>query len=734
MDVGQVLGSFVAESRELLDEMEAALLECERRGATTDLVHAVFRAAHTLKGAAGIFGIDDIVAFTHVVETVLDRMRGGMLRMSDDLASLLLQCTDELRRLVEDVSVTGVREGRQLGPAAAALLDALREASGDDSAPGNQERSTSGAQAESASARAVLQSDAVPVIHADRPCAATPNWHLSLRFSAGVLANGMDPLSFLRYLTTFGSIAGMHVIEEGLPALEDMSPEDCYLGFELSYATSADRAKIEGAFEFVREDCRLVLLPPGSPLSDYAELIRTSREPEQVMRTALIQCGTLTDAEVERALEKAAAPTDAAAPDGGARAQVPDAHPAGGEARAADRRSIRVDADKLDRLIDLIGELIVAGANTNLIASRIGLAELGESASRLLRLVQEVRDCALTLRTVQIGATFARFHRVVRDVARQVGKDIELRISGAETELDKTVVERIADPLVHLVRNAIDHGIEPAHERRTRGKPERATVHLHAYHDSGTVVIEVRDDGGGIDADKVRARAIERGLIPADAVLSERDIFNLIMEPGFSTADRVTDLSGRGVGMDVVKRNVEELRGSIEIESEKGVGTTMRIRLPLTLAIIDGFRLQVGSACYVVPLELVEECVEIPEGHGADGNQFLDLRGTVLPCLRLRDLFGVRGPGPRRESAIVVRSAGERIGLVVDALLGELQTVIKPLGQVFRNLRGIAGSTILGSGSVALILDVPALIQLAAQRQADHGAVTSFPRLAAATL
>jgi len=332
---------------------------------------------------------------------------------------------------------------------------------------------------------------------------------------------------------------------------------------------------------------------------------------------------------------------------------------------------------------------------------------------------------------VQIGSTFNRFQRVVRDVAKELGKDIRLEISGGETELDKTVVERIGDPLTHLVRNAMDHGIEPAEVRLAQGKPAQGRLRLNAFHDAGSIVIQVADDGGGLNKEKILRKAVERGLVTEGQHLADKDIFNLIFEPGFSTAEQISNLSGRGVGMDVVKRNITALRGSVELDSEQGRGTTLSIRLPLTLAIIDGFMVGVGNASYVIPQDMVVECIELPAG---DGRDYLNLRGEVLPFIRLRELFDIEGMPPRRENVVVVQFAGHRAGLVVDRLLGEFQTVIKPLGKVFGQIGGVGGFTILGNGEVALILDVAGLTKQAIgaghRAIADHSEVASARSLA----
>lgn len=451
---------------------------------------------------------------------------------------------------------------------------------------------------------------------------------------------------------------------------ESFDPESCHLAFSLRLLTAEPRARIEGAFEFVKDDCTLHVEEAAAASADDA--------------TKAANAPSTRGARVATASEP----------------------------RANDSRNLRVDGEKLDRLIDLIGELVTAGATTTIEARNAGVAGLNESALRLARLVEEVRDQALKLRMVQIGPTFARFRRIVRDAASEMGKPIRLEISGGDTELDKTLVERIADPLTHLVRNSIDHGIEPPELRLARNKDPEGLVRLSACHESGSVVVEVADDGGGLNRERIIAKAIERGLIQDAAGMSDAQVHALIFEPGFSTAERVSRLSGRGVGMDVVKRNVTELRGSIEVLSEPERGTTIRIRLPLTLAIIDGFLVRAGSSYFVLPLELVEECIAHAGAADAshEGN-CLNLRDTVLPFVRLRELFSLEGAAARRESIVILRSAGQRFGIVVDELLGETQAVVKPLARIFAGLHGIGGSTVLGTGQLALVIDVNALLE-----------------------
>lgn len=706
IDMAEVLQTFIAESQELLQQMEQALLDIEQNPDDPDTLNAIFRAAHTIKGSAGLFGFDLIVAFTHVAESVLDRVRSGELPIDGTLSALLLEAGDHLAGLIAQLDA-----GASLEALPVAIIDR-----------GETLISRMGRYLEASPGEARGE----PVASASAATEADMSrdgghWHLSLRFGMDSLRNGMDPLAFFRYLNTFGRILHVEALTEQLPTAAEMDPESCYLGFELAFASDADRAAIEGAFEFVREDSLVQVLPPAAGPDALRAHLDALPEDAAEAGERLLRCASVSRAELDAVLAPVPAMAETAAEMTQATPSQQKA-PVDGPAPAArvrgDNSLIRVDAGKLDQLINLIGELIIAGAGARMIAQSSGLSAMVEATEVLSRLVEEVRDSALTLRMVQIGGTFNRFQRVVRDVARELGKDITLQISGGDTELDKTVVEKIGDPLTHLVRNAMDHGIEPLEVRRAAGKPLQGRVSLNAYHEAGGIVIEVSDDGGGLDPQKILAKALQRGLVADGQALAEKDILNLIFEPGFSTAETVSNLSGRGVGMDVVKRNITALRGTVELDSSLGIGTCVRIRLPLTLAIIDGFRIGVGQASYVVPLDMVEECIELPAGH-LDGQDYLDLRGDVLPFIRLRQLFDENSTPPRRENVVVVRYAGSRAGLVVDQLLGEFQTVIKPLSKVFDQVSGFSGFTILGSGAVALILDIPGLLGRVARAPLD---------------
>ncbi|ARP83520.1 chemotaxis protein CheA [Bordetella genomosp. 8] len=734
MDMEQALQTFITESRELLGEMESALLVVADVDDPCDAINAIFRAAHTIKGSAGLFGIDDIVAFTHQVESVLDRVREGGIAIDGDLVALMLACGDHIGSLVERVADHRQEADPDLQSEAAALLPRLAAyleagaAAGAAACPPCADDGAAMAEGLDGVSAGIAVGASV-----DDAAAVGDHWHISLRFHEGVLRNGMDPLSFVRYLHKLGRVTGVACQTGRLPTLEAMDPEACYLGLEIGLDSPADKATIESTFEFVLDDCDIRIIPPRSRMADYMLMIEELGEEPVMLGEMLVRCGTLTPRELEEALHAQRSGT-ADGPLGEILVrQQTVAEPVVDRALAKQRqakdsksqesRSMRIDAEKLDHLIGLVGELITASSGAGVAAARAGNAELQACNAQVAALVEAVRDSTLQLRMVKIGATFNRFRRVVHDVSRSLGKHIELVVRGEDTELDKTVVERIGDPLTHLVRNAMDHGIESPQARAAAGKPAHGTITLDARHESGHIVIQVGDDGAGLNRERIVAKAIERGLIEDGRGMRDEDVYRLIFEPGFSTAPAVTDLSGRGVGMDVVKRNIEALRGSVEVTSRAGQGSTVAVRLPLTLAIIDGFQVAVGRSLFVLPLDMVDECIAYTPVQGRD---YTDLRGRVLPFIRLRRMFDLPGQPTARENIVVVRHGGDRIGLVVDTLLGETQAVIKPLSRLFAQARGISGSSILGSGEVALILDVPALMA-----EARNSATAGHARMSA---
>jgi two-component system, chemotaxis family, sensor kinase CheA len=734
-DLSAALATFIEEANELLSEMEALLLGFENDGVAPDEINALFRAAHTFKGSAGLFGLDYIVDFAHVMESMLDRVRGGEQNLDPQGIQALLEARDHLATLVDVAEQGGDPDAGTLS-----LSAALGERLG--AAPSAPAKPSSSVPVTAGDASLLPASGAVEsVISSLARRSQTGGWHISLRFGPDTFRNGMDPLSFIRYLGSLGELFGVETMLDGVPEGQDFDPECCHLGFEINFRGDVDKQTIENVFEFVEDDCEVRILPSSAKLQAFVELIQALPEDDMRLGEILVGVGTLTERELQEALRLQAEAADKAEPlgqvlvgRGVVEPRVVDAalekQTRVKEMRARDSRVVRVQADKLDTLIDGVGELVIATSAVMEIASRTHSPEQVQAAAEVARLVEVIREGALRLRMVEIRDTFTRFHRVVRDVSRELGKEVQLVLRGEDTELDRAVVDKIADPLTHMVRNAIDHGIEPPEVRTAAGKPAQGTIRLQAYYDSGNVVVEIVDDGAGLDPVRIRAKAIERGLIDPDQPLGESEIFPLIFEPGFSTAEKVSDLSGRGVGMDVVKQVIAGLHGSVEVESSQGEGTLVRLRLPLTLAIIDGFLLGVGDARYVLPLDSVVECTDFAgvEEHSRYGD-YIKLRDAVLPYLRLDDFFGQRREAAQREGLVVVQSGGERIGLVAGELLGEIQAVVKPLGELFHHLQGIGGSTILGSGRLALILDVPGLIQGAVQKEGSVRRTESSGRL-----
>jgi two-component system chemotaxis sensor kinase CheA len=712
---------FLDEAADMLHQFEQALLVMETAPDDAENLNAAFRAAHTIKGTAGLFGLDAVVSFTHEVETLLESLRSGEIEVSETIAAALLEGRDQMGALIDEV-----RSGDS-DPAVQARSRAL----------GERLRDLRGAAAQvpdAPAAVAVLAAANAPATAAEETAAedSAACWHVSLRFGADALRNGLDPLAFIRYLGTLGRVLACHTVADAVPALQALDAEACHLGFELRLLTAAGQTEIEQVFEFALDDCALAVLPPGTDAARYAALLDERCGDDEAARSALqavwqaqgvvpAPAATVAEAEVPQAA--------AALPE--RREAATDRRAAPRPRRSEETRFVKVRADKLDKLIDLIGELVIAGSGAQMVASAEASPAALEATQRVAELVQATRDGALALRMVPVGETFSRFSRVVRDMSKQLGKEIELVVTGGDTELDKSMVDVIGDPLMHLVRNSLDHGIETPAARLKAGKPALGRLGLNAYHEAGTIVIEVSDDGGGLSRPRILKKAVERGLVEPDAVLTDAEVWQLIFAPGFSTADAVTDLSGRGVGMDVVKRNIESLRGQISLASTEGRGTTTLIRLPLTLAMIDGFLTRVGEVHYVLPLAVVSECIAVPRECQAQPERScgtFDLRGEVLPYLDLALFYGARpDPVAGRRSLVVVRQGAVRIGLLVDRLLGEHQTVIKPLAGIFKPLEALAGSTILGSGDVALVLDMQGLMAAAMRPGATRGRTAALP-------
>lgn len=679
------------EAFELLGELEEALLELEDSPDNEELVGRVFRAMHTIKGSGAMFGFDDIASFTHEVETVFDLVRNGMAPVTKELIDLTLASRDYIRELLE-ASSEGTPVDTDRGEKIIADLKRT--------VPHGEEKTE----------------EAAPEVEEEAPASADDvTYRIMFKPPQDVFLTGTNPLFILEDLQQLGKCK---VVAQmcNIPRLEEMDPEKCYTYWDIVLTTSAGINAIRDVFIFIEDEARVkidVIDESGAidEEEDYKMLGEILLERKDItaadlkvalsdkgrLGDALVDSGILDERQVEAALLE--------------QAHVKEVR----QQRKArqDASTIRVTSEKLDSLVDLVGELVTVQARLTQVAGQRVDPELLSISEEVERLAAELHDDTMSIRMVPIGSTFSKFRRLARDLSNELGRDVRLTTEGAETEIDKTVIERLNDPMVHLIRNSVDHGIEPPAVRESAGKPSQGTVHLEARHSGANVLIQVRDDGKGLDAQAIRSKAVEKGLIPPDAELTEKEIFNLVTLPGFSMAGQVTGVSGRGVGMDVVKRNIEALRGSLDISSKKGVGTTITLRIPLTLAIIEGLLVKLGEGYYVFPLLSVDECVELArkDVQHAHDMDIINVRGEVVPYIKLRKHFNVNGSRPDIEQVVLVNSEGQRVGFVVDHVMGEHQTVIKTLGRAYRDVRGISGATILGDGTVALIVDVPRLIE-----------------------
>lgn len=709
--IAAAMPAFISEAGEQTEAIETLLLELEEQPDNRELLDSLFRCAHTVKGSAGIFGLNKVVEFTHHVETLLDQMREGKLELNPVLSTLLLQCNDQIKFLVDTASDESADTSDQKDLRADLVIQLRVYTEGAVAA-------SPAAKIAAAAPEQMLRAGSTPGLTV---------WHISARFGPETFRNGMDPLSIAKYLKGLGEVKSMQCSTDAVPALVNLNPETCYLSFVMELESSVGRDEVEGAFSFVADDCELDV---RAPESQDQKLVRAIEDMSATPRLGdmLVSVGAVSQDKLTEVLSNQENATQSTP---GEKAKIGDLL----EARAGvapevveaaltkqqktressageENRFIRVQADRLDEVINLLGELVIAGAGANLLARETRNVALIEANLHMNSLIEEIRNGTLGLRMVPVGETFSRFRRVVRDTASSLGKEVNFEIVGGEAELDKSMVEKIADPLMHLVRNSLDHGLEPPQERLAAGKTSAGKLVLSAKHETGAILIRIEDDGRGINRERVLQRAWNKGLIEQGVVPSDDVINMMIFEPGFSTAEQVTNLSGRGVGMDVVKRNIEALRGSLKLNSKPGRGLQVDIRLPLTLAIIDGFLVGVGKAKFVLPLGSVVEVIEAGGQHvrvDKNGRHVVELRGNVLPVVRLRTLYSVESSLPERTSVVVVTSSKGQYGIEVEVLMGQQQTVIKPLGRLFKTLRGISGSSILGSGEVALILDVGSL-------------------------
>jgi len=714
--IAAAMPAFISEAGEQTEAIEALLLELEEQPDNRELLDNLFRCAHTVKGSAGIFGLNKVVEFTHHVETLLDKMRDGELGLTPEISTLLLQCNDQIKFLVDTAADDNADTPDQKDLRADLVIQLRAYTDGQPAAP------------------VAAAPGAGKTLHA-APAPGLTAWKISARFGPETFRNGMDPLSIARYLNGLGEVKSIVCGIDAVPSLVNLNPETCYLSFGMELLSGASREEVEGAFSFVADDCELDVVAPETT---GQKLVRAIEDMPATPRLGdmLVSVGAVSQEKLTEVLSNQGQATQSASASkpkignlletqAGVAPEVVEAalnkqqkarETSGGE----ENRYIRVQADRLDAVINLLGELVIAGAGANLLARETRNVALIEANLHMNSLIEEIRNGTLGLRMVPVGETFSRFRRVVRDTASSLGKEVNFEIVGGEAELDKSMVEKIADPLMHLVRNSLDHGLEPPQERVAAGKTPAGKLTLSARHETGAILIRIEDDGRGINRERVLQRAWNRGLIESGTVPSDDVINMMIFEPGFSTAEQVTNLSGRGVGLDVVRRNIEALRGSLKLNSRPGQGLQVDIRLPLTLAIIDGFLVGVGRAKFVLPLGSVVEVIEAGGQHvrvDGTGRHVVELRGAVLPVVRLRSLYAIESSLPDRTSVVVVTSPRGKYGIEVEVLLGQQQTVIKPLGRLFKTLRGISGSSILGSGEVALILDVASLGDLVTQER-----------------
>jgi len=655
--------TFRQEARELLEQLEQGLLDLEQNPGDADLVNSVFRALHTIKGSGAMFGFTDVAAFVHEFETAFDKVRKGLSPITPELVAVALDAKDHVHHLIETPDAATA--------AGDAILAALRAIVEPDSFP---------------AAPMPASSD----IAANASPEPTGRWRIRFKLPEDALVHGTNPLLLLGEIADLGPCE-VTALVDSVPTLDVIDPESSYLGWQVDLTHPDPTAALDDVFLFLKDGMELSIAPLA---------VVAAAEP--------VASPVLDILAEDDPLPEVDEPATGAAP---VRAQREAKEP---KAETAERAStsLRVPAERLDELMDRVGELVIAQARLSQMAAQSSDGNLKTIAEELERLSSGLRDTTMGIRMVPIGSLFSRFRRLVHDLSRDLDKEIEFITTGEETELDKTMIERLADPLVHLIRNSVDHGLETAEQRIKAGKPVKGTVRLSAVYAGAEVAISVTDDGAGLNAARIRQKAEEQGLLTPESRIADHDLFQLIFAPGFSTAKEVTSLSGRGVGMDVVKRTIDGLRGKIELSTKPGEGTTATLRLPLTLAIIEGMLVRVGNGRYSIPLSAVEECVELPAevATHSRGRNFLDIRGSLVPFLRLRDLFNTPGQADTHQKVVIISSGEGRAGLVVDQIIGNNQTVIKQLSKLHTDLETFSGATILGDGTVALILDTSRLV------------------------
>lgn len=700
--------NFREEAYELLNSLEESLLELETDPDNPDEVSAVFRAMHTIKGSAAMFGFDAISSFAHSVENVLDEVREGSLPVTSELINLTLRARDHVRTLLKEEEDPSFEREILQG------LEAYREKH--LPTPGRHTFEEAPATSAIGTEEAQEGQKGLALVDSEEKEHAFPRiYRVVFEPHEDIYFSGTNPLLLLEELAELGEFTALPHISD-IPSLDKLDPEKSVVTWEIFLTSRCTVNEIYDVFIFVEDRANIDV--------QVVEELEPETEEQEAKRLGeiLIERGAADRETIERAVSLQKRIGEVLVEQGVSREEIAGALKEQEHIRSTRERtqqelastSIRVASEKLDSQIDLVGELVTLQARLSQSVQSRGDTELQTISEQLERLVSELRDSTMSIRMLPIGTTFSKFRRLVRDLSQDLGKEVEIEMEGAETELDKTVIDRLGDPLIHIIRNSIDHGIEAPGVREKAGKSRNGTVHLAAYHAGATVQISVRDDGAGLNREGILRKAQERGLVGASTNdLSDEQVYELIMAPGFSTATNVTQVSGRGVGMDVVKREIENLGGSIKIDSTPGEGTKIALSLPLTLAIIDGLLVVIGGEHYVFPLSSVDECVDISSTEGDSEADTISYRGSLLPIISLRKLFHAEGERPSILQVVVSEVGEKKVGFVVDEVIGGYQTVIKNLGKLYRNVQGVSGATILGDGTVALILDVPRLVQLA---------------------
>lgn len=727
---------FLDEANDLLDSLEDYLLQLEENPGDTDTISAVFRSMHTIKGSAGMFGYDKVSHFCHEAETTFDEVRNGRLSVSSKLITLTLQARDHIRRMLEnqndpEVSAEterlinefqvymlngGTESGSDASPAPAATGVPADESKVDDSFV------ISTPQAPDASESQMAPSDPQPAQSAEDDTEIT--WRIHFEPALDIFMNGTRPHALIQELADLGE-ASITPFFSAIPALDSIDPCKCYMSWDIILTTQKTENDINDVFIFLDPDSKVTI----SKLAESDET--TGPQVPKKLGEILIEKKLVTQEEIDHALgnqkplgtiltEKKLVSREAVQAALAEQKHMRDQT----EKKSAEvsNQTIKINSEKLDKLIDLVGELVTFNARMAQVSTQIESSALETLSEQGERLILQLRDTTMDMRMLPIGTIFTRFRRLVRDLSSQTGKQIELITEGAETELDKTVIEKLNDPLVHLIRNSCDHGVETPDERQKAGKPVQGTVTLRAQHAGAFVLISIEDDGAGLNLAKIKSKAIERGLISPTDELTDEEAADLIFRPGFSTADKVSSISGRGVGMDVVKKDITSLGGTVSTTTKPGKGTCFTLKIPLTLAIIEGILVKIGENYYVLPLSNVDECLHFDPSLTKKGAfcSSIKIREEMIPYVDLRSFFGMEDGRPETQQMVIVNDQDTKIGIVIDTVIGNHQTVIKPLGKLYQNVEGLSGATILGDGSVALILDIYKLSEIVRQLDANN--------------